>query len=289
MNFKFVMVLSITSAGFLSHLSNEFTHFDVKASTRRTKLPKNIIEISAMVIISTLFLISVEFLARPDCERLLNTILLVDPVFYVQIIKRASFLVICIILFWFSHRFFTACSSNLVEILTFLHNDHVTHSRSTEMQLDERSLSTNNRSNFSRLSYELLTETSGSVSELAKSDLNMCDCLRLESRQRMIIYLVTYGICFLISVLQLGVMSKEGQVAIWTLSFLVVNLSIVGTCLLVNYFPYQVLINSTPKRTQTNGVLSKENAPLIDQEPAIMTPAAQTSSILGIIDLDLMI
>lgn len=48
----------------------------------------------------------------------------------------------------------------------------------------------------------------------------------------------------LISIIQLISMSQPGTLHIWTISYLFINLIVVSSVILVNYFPYQVLIDA---------------------------------------------
>ena len=161
----------------------------------------------------------------------------------VHIFKKLCFIFVCFYIFFLSHKSVKYSEKVLTKIFTTLFYDINNNNNKDESSIDSVDTQTE----------EIL------IDKRKKSEKNYKYLFPSENNSE---YYSIFVLC-LLSLFFLIFLTKHDLFIFWTISFLVLNLRIVSSVLLVNYFPYQVLVESNTSKAIF--FKNKESCPLIKQ------------------------
>ncbi len=292
------MGIAISSSGFYYQIFNDFTKFRNKRQSvaLRNKNNKSVLyrigkylsvmlkltSIGALALVFVVLLNSFGKYRNVCCVDFMESFLN-DESHAVHIVKQLCLTVICFYIFYFSHTRTLLALNSLVEIVRYFldfcqsksqeasnHNstDNRENIENEEELDDEEDSQVTGKSN-----YELILNNSSGVynqTTVAIEKVNCCTNFYSNAKRDIITKLIVYIVCYIVTLIQLGSISKQNLVYLWTITFLFLNFAIVSISLLINYFPYQVLVDSKQTVMRKTSFLfrNREELPLIRQDEA---------------------
>ena len=215
-----------------------------------------------------------------------------------HIVKQLCFTVICVYIFNFSHNNLKSgmkCGSELIFYLFGEEHTEMSHdvaaSNDTQNQIPMTDISFNTATNYDdSMTSDIYNSSTTRVKLTSKQ--SCCSCwifnyyflfFDKKSLQVKKIESLILTIYFLISVGKLFFMEKSQLIYMWSLAYLTMNLIIISAVLLINYFPYQVLVDLNASGQQhvhakTFMFRSREETALITQQQAASTSSSQINS-----------
>jgi len=283
------MSIAICSSCLFTILFNEFTKLHNDKSRKRVhylnRKEQNgdkviwkieifshiILKISVSVILAIVFIISLNtfsFYRNLCCIDFIESILSEEN-HTIHIIKQLCFTFICFYIFNFSHGNLKSAMKNASEIIFYLFesdNHNQEYKEANDILLKEL-----------KNDSEVYRPTTYNANLSDKKSYFSCQCfsyyvLFFDKKSLLVkkiesLVLVCF---FLITLFKLLFIEKVQLIYLWSISFLVMNLFIVAAVLLLNYFPYQVLIDFHSKnhKKHSNSLLfeTRDESPLIIQQ-----------------------
>lgn len=289
------MSIAICSSSLYATIFNEFTKLQKeKKSTKRVHfLNRNesnpastkwkiencaniILKISLICLIVIIFIILLNTFTsyrNVCCLDLLESILSEEN-HTIHVIKQICFTFICLYIFGYSHGNLKLAMKNASEIIFYLFG---CEKESQKFKADNHELLTENNNDA-----EVYRPTTSNANLNRKKSCCSCQLLSYYvlffDKKTLIVKKIealVLAIFFIITIFKLLFMEKLQLIYLWSISFLVMNFFIVAAVLLLNYFPYQVLIdvNSKDNKSYSKSLLfeTREEDPLITQQKVVTT------------------
>jgi hypothetical protein len=288
--------IAISSSGFYYQIFNDFTKFRNKRQNLalKNKNKKSILDrigkylgvilkLSSIGLLALIFVILLNTFGkyRNVCcvdfmESFLN-----DESHAIHIVKQLCLTAICIYIFYFSHSRTVLAMNSLLEIVRYF----LDFSQSKTQESVNTNLAENRENNTDeneeldddevsqvtgKSDYELIANNSSNIYNqtiVPVENSNICFNFHSKEQRDKITTWVVYIVCFFITLVQLSSISKQNMMYLWTITFLFLNFAVVSISLLINYFPYQVLVDSKQTVVRKSGLLfrNREESPLIRQ------------------------
>lgn len=186
-----------------------------------------------------------------------------------HIVKQLCLTFICVYVFKFAHSNLKLVIENSTELADYLFN--LDNKNSSNRRLSEALVNANSNSTEINDNNEIYSMTTHKLNE-AKSSCCLfkfqASCFDKTNAKLNKIECSILVLFFSLTLVYLAFIDKSHLVYIWALSFLTVNLIIISIVLLMNYFPYQVLIDFNSSEAQKTSVLfrTREETPLIREQ-----------------------
>jgi hypothetical protein len=209
--------------------------------TKYTHVLVKLLSISAMAIMFVILFNTFSAHRNEHCSTLYATIFNYSTSSKATfVLKQAMLAFVCVYVFVYSHRHLTWSLENARETLSYLFMPPI-----GQLELNQSVVDISDKVNsVDDLEDALFLNSKSEIYRRTTFESDSTITTTTTTRPLLISNL-TLLVYFLLCLLDILFLTKLELVYFWTSSFLILNLTIISVCLLINYFPYQVLVDST--------------------------------------------